>query len=393
MGRHRLPKNHADFSPAFTLPHPAYIIAPVAVVTVLGGVSGFVFNTSGQPDSVQAQASHGPEKQEPNSPRVEHSDKYSDDQVVTSVVDLYNNVCPPLGDLSTVANDMAVTVEESIGKEGDDLSGFWKQSLGDKAGKLYAAADVLDKNSGSDNISRDAVNKTTAKTREVADAFRGYGDAINKDNVGDTAGQARMVAANQGDELADLVQELVDSAPFPTTATADTVHGLEVCKGVFTTGPQLADGQTVDAALDFHKRVKQGKDEVDKTRGLLDQIEVDEGAEPVEIANKVADVWAKRAEAAEAAERRMNEWVFPEALTPAELSAMSGYEDSKRDAAFVWHELAKSAREQEGLLRGSGDGDALDENLTVAADRTWEQDVAEEKMLVRVDRVASGGRG
>ena len=104
-------------------------------------------------------------------------------------------------------------------------------------------------------------------------------------------------------------------------------------------------------------------------------------------------MWAKRAEAAEAAERRMNEWVFPEALTPAELSAMSGYEDSKRDAAFVWHELAKSAREQEGLLRGSGDGDALDENLTVAADRTWEQDVAEEKMLVRVDRVASGGRG
>lgn len=387
MGRHSHPTQ------ATTLPKPHIIASGIAAIALTIGASGFAFNNDGTIQEITAHANNdSPEIKEPI-PNIENPDdnKYSDDQVVTSVVDFYNNVCGPLNTLTTVAFTMSETVEESVGKEGQDLATFWADSLHNKANTLNESADTLRNNSDNPNANAEAINTTANKASEVADAFHGYADTMTDTNVGEVAGQARTVAANQGNELATLVQDLVNSAPFPTTATAETVYSLESCRGVFATGPQLAEGETVDAALDFHNKLEQGKKEVEDTRPLLDEVEVSDDVEAT--ANAIADVWKKRAEAAKAAENRMNEWVFPEVLSPAELAALEGYADAKNDAAYTWFHVAKSAREQEERIRNSADTDALEENLTIASDETWKQDVAEEKMWVRVNRNAAGGRG
>lgn len=387
MGKHRV-------SAAKPLPHPSILAGTMALLVVLLGVSGVGLNGEGnvQIAGVQATENNEPRVIEGQTPKIVSGPTFSDDDIILPVVDLYRGMCTEMKTLTTVAYNMSITMEEVAGKEGQERTDFWRGSLFGKADKIESAANTLvDITKDSEYVDHIKVEDTAQKARGAAKAFRGYADTLSEDNLTDIANQSRAVAINQGKELTKGVRGITDSSPFPTRATADTVYALPECEGVFVTRAQLNDGETVDAAVDFHNRLQQGIDGVNEARKLLDKVEAT--SDMRETANAVADAWKSRAEAAEQAEKRMLEWAMPERLTAVELDALRGYEDARKDAAFTWHNLAKSAREQEKLIRESSDEETLNANLDTAANATWDQDVLEEKMIIRVNRVASGGRG
>lgn len=371
------------------LPHPQIVAGVAAAFTLVIAGSGFAFNEEGNVQEVESRASQI-ETPVDNPPTMafEESSEFSDDQIVLSTVDFYRQACPSFAGLTTVTHTMSTSVEEAVGKPKEELAGFWTADLHEKAKQLDTASNKLLKTAKGHNLDMTPFHTTAGKTREITDAYRGYADAINPENVADLSGQARAVAANQGVELSNLVQGAVTSVPFPTTATANAVYALEECDGVFNTGSDA--GHPVEAAVDFHKRLDKGANDIDATRKLLDEIEVTNDVEKTKTT--LADVWLKRAEAAEAAANDLEQWRMPDAPTRAELDALQGYPESQKDAVDVWRGLAKVARDNESTIRSAEDSDSLNDALSAASDATWQQDVAEEKMLIRVNRVANTGQ-
>lgn len=386
MGRHSSQVEKVTES-SVNLPHPKNLAAVVAAASVVVGGGGFAFNNHGGVQPVESNAQQTELESVPTA-TVQEESQYSDDQVVLSTVDYYRQVCPSLLSLTSVTHDMSVTVEEAVGKEGEELSQFWSGELHGKSERLNGAVEALSNASQENNVGVEPIDAVTGKTHEIVGAFNGYADTMTPENMADLTAQARTVAANQGVELSRLVQGVVDATPFPTTATANAVYGLEECNGVFNTGHSV--DHPIDAALDFHKRIEKSASDIDETRTLIDNVEVTNDVEATK--NAVADVWLKRAEAADAAVKTMEEWRMPDAPTQAELEALRGYVASKEDSIHVWKEFAEVAHRNEQLIRSATDSEGLNNALSVASDETWQQDVNEEKMLIRVNRVASDGR-
>lgn len=393
MGRHvAQPKKEtpvASKKQSFTLPHPKSIAALAAVSSIIIGGSGFAINNNGDIQAVESHAT--PENAEAEAaPTVamEPANDYSDDQVVLSTVDFYRKACPSLSNLTSVTRNMSITVEEAVGKEGQDLADFWSGQLHTKSKGLHDSADSLQRLSNEHGVDPAPVTAVTEKAHGIAFAFTEYANTINTDNVIDLSTQARTAAANQGVELSGLVQGVVNAVPFPTTATANAVYALEECKGVFNTGAVL--NEPIEEAVDFHNRIDAASKEIDATRGLIDEIEVTNDVDATK--NAVADVWLKRAQAADAAVESIEQWKMPEAPTQSQLDALRGYPEAQGDAMKVWREFAEVAHRNEQLIRNAPDGDALNDALSTASNETWHQDVNEEKMLIRINRTASEGR-
>lgn len=387
MGRHSTQRKNSTTASEMNLPHPRNLVAFAAAASVVVGGGGFALNNNG---NIQPIESHAQQSEVQSAPTmaVQPESEYSDDQVVLSTVGFYRQVCPSLASLTSVTRSMSTTVEDAVGKEGEDLSRFWVDELHAKSFNLNESVESLRNTSHDNNVTVDAIDAVTAKTHEITGAFNGYADTMNPENVLDLSAQARTVAANQGVELSRFVQGVVDAVPFPTTATANAVYALEECNGVFNTGSSV--NHPVDAAVDFHKKLEKGASDIDATRSLIDNVEVTNDVEATK--NAVADIWLKRAEAADSAIRTMEEWHMPEAPTQDELDALRGYPESKEDAIRVWREFAEVAHRNEQLIRSASDSEELNNSLAVASDETWQQDVNEEKMLIRVNRTASEGR-
>ena len=384
MGRH---STQAKKTTPIKLPHPKNLVAFVAATSVMIGGGGFAFNNHGNVQPVESHAQQTDSQPAPTA-TVQEESKYSDDQVVLSTVNYYRQVCPDLATLTSVTHDMSVTVEDAVGKEGEDLTQFWTGELHGKSEKLNGAVDSLRTASSEKNIGAEPIDAVAGKTHEIVGAFNGYADTLNPENIADLTAQARTVAANQGVELSRLVQGVVDAVPFPTTATANAVYALNECGGVFNTGTSV--DHPIDKAVDFHKRLEKAASDIDATRSLIDNVEVTDDVDATK--NAVADVWLKRAEAADTAVKAMEEWKMPDAPTQAELEVLRGYVASKDDSIHVWKEFAEVAHRNEQLIRSATDSEELNNALSVASDETWHQDVNEEKMLIRVNRVASEGR-
>lgn len=393
MGRHNTQSQNETPQPkkqrSMKLPHPKGVAALAAVSSIVIGGSGFAINNYGNIQAVESNAT--PENAEAEAAptmSVTPASEYSDDQVVLSTVDFYKKVCPDLSNLTSVTRNMSIAVEESVGKNEDELAGFWTGQLHSKSKGLHDSANALQHVSNEHGINPTPVTAVTDKAHGIAFAFTEYANSINPSNVTDLSGQARTVAANQGVELSGLVQGVVDAVPFPTTATANAVYDLEECGGVFNTG-ETVNGP-IEAAVDFHNRIDASSKEIDATRSLIDNIEVTNDVDATK--NAVADVWLKRAQAAEGAAENMKQWSMPEAPTQAELDVLHNYVKAQQDAIHVWEEFAAVAHKNEQLIRGASDSDSLNEALNVASEDTWHQDVNEEKMLIRVSRTASSGR-
>ena len=179
MGRHTAqPKKEnpvASKKQPFTLPHPKNIAALAAVSSIIVGGSGFAMNNNGDIQAVESHAT--PENIEAEAAptvAVEAANNYSDDQVVLSTVDFYRKVCPSLSNLTSVTRNMSVTVEEAVGKEGQDLADFWSGQLHTKSKGLHDSADSLQQLSNKYEVDPVPVATVTEKAHGIAFAFTEY---------------------------------------------------------------------------------------------------------------------------------------------------------------------------------------------------------------------------
>ena len=322
------------------------------------------------------------------------TNEVADDVVVFPTVDFYNQICQPLSTTLTLPSTVSVATEGAVGLNGQPLKDHWVGQLTEISNNLRGAGDKItevDKNNkDTDHPDLTLVADQARSTADQINAIKdGFAKSDSDERSAELAKEAGQVATDQGSLLTSSVKDIVAKAPLPSQATANEVYNLESCKSVFLTTPQLAEGEKIPAAEDFHTRLNEGVAKVNDTRSQLEDLAVTDDFETTK--ENVAKAWDARSAAAREAADLIGKWSMPDQATSAQAEALKKYVAARDDAKGVWAAMADDAQHQAEAIRATKDVESLDAALDVASNEAWKKDIDEEKMIIRTQRNASKG--
>ena len=322
------------------------------------------------------------------------TNEVADDVVVFPTVDFYNQICQPLSTTLTLPSTVSVATEGAVGLNGQPLKDHWVGQLTEISNNLRGAGDKItevDKsNKDTDHPDLTLVADQARSTADQINAIKdGFAKSDSDERSAELAKEAGQVATDQGSLLTSSVKDIVAKAPLPSQATANEVYNLESCKSVFLTTPQLAEGEKIPAAEDFHTRLNEGVAKVNDTRSQLEDLAVTDDFETTK--ENVAKAWDARSAAAREAAELIGKWSMPDQATSAQAEALKKYVAARDDAKGVWTAMADDAQHQAEAIRATKDVKSLDAALDAASNEAWKKDIDEEKMIIRTQRNASEG--
>lgn len=328
----------------------------------------------------------------------------SEDTVIKSVVNYYQQACPALYSMVAVSDKVSVITENTLGQElGDekithaDGIGEIVTSLNDASAQLRSipAPDDLPGSSDADQEAyAAAVDKVSGQATTLTESLDPLSaqirEAESNDVLVELVDQYRTVIDTQAPTLTMSLNDMISVAGPSTSATGDAVRSLPECSPVFEPSPQPADTDVVGSAVDFHVRLTQAKNLVSNGTKKIDNI-ADEtsGASFSDGRDIAAQAWRSRATAAQAALELLQGWQAPTTPTAAEANATAGYEQIRDDAVAVYTSIRDSANASADDLAAADNVSELNSALTSAAENTWNTSVEEAKLTVRVSRIAS----